>query len=73
MLAGWLRGDELWLMVEVGISLAVAAVPESLPAVTTLILALGVLRGSAPSCAVSPPSRHLKHNRNLYRQNGNTH
>lgn len=44
MLAGWLRGDGLWLMVEVGISLAVAAVPESLPAVTTLILALGVLR-----------------------------
>jgi P-type Ca2+ transporter type 2C len=44
MLTGWLRGDGLWLMVEVGISLAVAAVPESLPAVTTLILALGVLR-----------------------------
>ena len=44
MIAGWLRGDELWMMVEVGISLAVAAVPEGLPAVTTLILALGVLR-----------------------------
>lgn len=44
MIAGWLRGDDLWLMVEVGISLAVAAVPEALPAVTTLILALGVLR-----------------------------
>ena len=44
MLAGWLRGDGLWMMVEVGISLAVAAVPEGLPAVTTLILALGVLR-----------------------------
>lgn len=44
MIAGWLRGDELWVMVEVGISLAVAAVPEGLPAVTTLILALGVLR-----------------------------
>lgn len=44
MLTGWLRRDGLWLMVEVGISLAVAAVPEGLPAVTTLILALGVLR-----------------------------
>ena len=44
MLTGWLRGDGLWMMVEVGISLAVAAVPEGLPAVTTLILALGVLR-----------------------------
>ena len=43
-LAGWVRGDSLWMMVEVGISLAVAAVPEALPAVTTLILALGVLR-----------------------------
>jgi Ca2+-transporting ATPase len=43
---GWLRGDGLWVMVEVGISLAVAAVPEGLPAVTTLIFALGVLRMS---------------------------
>lgn len=44
MVTGWLRGDSLWLMAEVAISLAVAAVPEGLPAVTTLILALGVLR-----------------------------
>jgi Ca2+-transporting ATPase len=44
MITGWLRGDGFWMMVEVGISLAVAAVPEGLPAVTTLILALGVLR-----------------------------
>ncbi len=42
--AGVLRGDDFWLMLEVSISLAVAAVPEGLPAVTTLILALGVLR-----------------------------
>lgn len=44
MVTGWLRGDGLWMMLEVGISLAVAAVPEALPAVTTLILALGVMR-----------------------------
>ena len=41
---GIVRGDPLWEMVEVGISLAVAAVPEGLPAVTTLILSVGVLR-----------------------------
>jgi P-type Ca2+ transporter type 2C len=43
-LAGYLRGDGVWLMLEVSISLAVAAVPEGVPAVTTLILAMGVLR-----------------------------
>jgi Ca2+-transporting ATPase len=43
-LAGWLRGDPFWLMMEIGITLAVAAVPEALPAVTTFILAFGVLR-----------------------------
>jgi Ca2+-transporting ATPase len=41
--AGWLRGTGFFVMVEVGISLAIAAIPEALPAVTTLILALGVL------------------------------
>ena len=44
MITGWLRGETWWVMIEVGISLAVAAVPEGLPTVTTLILALGVLR-----------------------------
>ena len=43
-MAGWLRGDTFWVMLEVSISLAVAAVPEALPTVTTLILAVGVLR-----------------------------
>lgn len=42
--AGWMRGEKFWNIVEVGISLAVAAVPEALPAVTTFILAFGVLR-----------------------------
>ena len=41
---GWLRGHELLYMLEVGISLAIAAVPEGLLAVTTMTLALGVQR-----------------------------
>lgn len=36
ILVGWLRGNALLYMVEVGISLAVAAVPEGLLAVTTM-------------------------------------
>lgn len=44
ILFGWWRGEPFWEMIEVGISLAVAAVPEGLPAITTLIEAVGVLR-----------------------------
>lgn len=42
--AGALRGENLFYMLEVGISLAIAAVPEGLPAVATMTLALGVQR-----------------------------
>ena len=43
--AGWLRGvTDFWRMLETGLSLAIAAVPEGLPAVTTMTLALGMQR-----------------------------
>ena len=44
VLVGWLRGVELLYMMEVGISLAIAAVPEGLLAVTTMTLAVGMQR-----------------------------
>ncbi|HHV60879.1 MAG TPA: calcium-translocating P-type ATPase, SERCA-type [Clostridiaceae bacterium] len=43
-LTGVLRGEELYTMLMAGISLAVAAVPEGLPATVTIALALGVQR-----------------------------
>ncbi len=42
--AGWLRGYGFLPMLEVGISLAIAAVPEGLPAVATMTLAIGMQR-----------------------------
>ena len=44
VLLGWLRGHALLYMLEVGISLAIAAVPEGLLAVTTMTLAIGMQR-----------------------------
>ncbi|CAN5810742.1 calcium-transporting P-type ATPase, PMR1-type [soil metagenome] len=44
VLAGWLRGHSFLSMLEVGISLAIAAVPEGLPAVATMTLAIGMQR-----------------------------
>ena len=41
---GILRGGSVWLMVETGLALAVAAVPEGLPVVATIALAMGVRR-----------------------------
>ncbi len=43
-LIGYLRGNELLLMIETGVALAVSAIPEGLPIVATLALARGMLR-----------------------------
>jgi len=44
VIAGYIRGKELLLMIETGVSLAVAAIPEGLPIVATIALAQGMLR-----------------------------
>jgi P-type Ca2+ transporter type 2C len=55
MASGLLRGRPLSEMVLTAVSLAVAAVPESLPAVVTLALALGAMRMAHQAAVV----RHL--------------
>ena len=41
---GYIRGKDLLLMIETGVALAVAAIPEGLPIVATVALAKGMLR-----------------------------
>jgi len=48
----WMRGGELLEVFLIAISLAVAAVPEGLPAVVTLVLAVGVQRMARRSALV---------------------
>jgi Ca2+-transporting ATPase len=43
-IAGWLRGEDMMRMILTSISLAVAAIPEALPAVITISLALAARR-----------------------------
>lgn len=51
-ITGMLRGEEPINMLLTGISLAVAAVPEGLPAIVTISLALGVQRMAAKNALV---------------------
>jgi P-type Ca2+ transporter type 2C len=50
--AGWLRGEELAKMILTSISLAVAAIPEALPAVITISLALAAKRMIRMHCLI---------------------
>ncbi len=52
VISGYLGGKDLLVMVETGIALAVAAIPEGLPVVATIALARGMLRLSKRQVAI---------------------
>jgi Ca2+-transporting ATPase len=54
-LIGIARGRELWLMIETGIALAIAAVPEGLPVVFTITQAVGLRRMARRRALVRNP------------------
>jgi Ca2+-transporting ATPase len=57
MVVGFLGGQDAWLVVETALALAIAAVPEGLPVVATITLAIGMWRMARRNALVRrPPS-----------------